>query len=176
MEASGTGNMKLALNGALTIGTLDGANIEIKEHVGGENMFIFGLLAEEVAERRRAGLDMTATIDASPALKEVLDGVESGMFSADDRNRYRDLVDGLRHHDYFMVTADFEAYRSAQQRRQRAVAGQERMVAHRRAQHGTDELVFGRPRDPRLRAGDLARGTGAHLKAKRAAPPRQSIR
>jgi starch phosphorylase len=114
MEASGTGNMKLALNGALTIGTLDGANIEIKEHVGGENMFIFGLLAEEVAERRRAGLDMTAVIDGSPALKEVLNAIESGMFSPDDRNRYRDLVDGLRHHDYFMVTADFEAYRSAQ--------------------------------------------------------------
>jgi starch phosphorylase len=114
MEASGTGNMKLALNGALTIGTLDGANIEIKQHVGGENMFIFGLLAEEVAERRRAGLDMTATVESSPALNEVLNAIESGMFSPDDRNRYRDLVDGLRHHDYFMVTADFEAYSSAQ--------------------------------------------------------------
>jgi starch phosphorylase len=70
--------MKLALNGALTIGTLDGANIEIKQHVGGENMFIFGLLAEEVAERRRAGLDMTATIESSPALNEVLNAIESG--------------------------------------------------------------------------------------------------
>src|SRR6187455_1813165 len=106
MEASGTGNMKLALNGALTIGTLDGANIEIKQHVGGENMFIFGLVAEEVAARRRAGLDMTATIEGSPALKEVLNAIESGMFSPDDRNRFRDLVDALRHHDYFMVTAD----------------------------------------------------------------------
>ena len=114
MEASGTGNMKLALNGALTIGTLDGANIEIKEHVGGENMFIFGLLADEVAVRRAAGLDATETIEGSPALKEVLNAIESGMFSPDDKGRYRDLVDGLRHHDYFMVTADFEAYRSAQ--------------------------------------------------------------
>jgi starch phosphorylase len=114
MEASGTGNMKLALNGALTIGTLDGANIEIKQHVGGDNMFIFGLVAEEVAARRAAGLDATATIEASPALQEVLNAIESGMFSPDDKGRYRDLVDGLRHHDYFMVTADFEAYRSAQ--------------------------------------------------------------
>lgn len=114
MEASGTGNMKLALNGALTIGTLDGANIEILEHVGAENIFIFGLLADEVTQRRSAGLDMTATIDASPALREVLEGLESGMFSPDDRGRYRGLVDGLRHHDHFMVCADFEAYRRTQ--------------------------------------------------------------
>jgi starch phosphorylase len=114
MEASGTGNMKLALNGALTIGTLDGANIEIKQYVGGENMFIFGLVAEDVAARRRAGIDATATIEGSPALKEVLNAIESGMFSPDDKHRYRELVDGLKHHDYFMVAADFEAYRSAQ--------------------------------------------------------------
>jgi starch phosphorylase len=114
MEASGTGNMKLALNGALTIGTLDGANIEIREHVGSENIFIFGLVADEVAERRRSGIDATAVIEASPALAEVLDAVESGMFSPDDRNRYRGLVDTLRHHDHFMVTADFDAYRAAQ--------------------------------------------------------------
>jgi starch phosphorylase len=114
MEASGTGNMKLALNGALTIGTLDGANIEIQQHVGGENMFIFGLLAEEVAARRRDGIDATATIAGSPALAEVLNAVASGLFSPDDKSRYRGLVDALTHHDYFMVTADFEAYREAQ--------------------------------------------------------------
>ena len=114
MEASGTGNMKLALNGALTIGTLDGANIEIRDHVGGENMFIFGMVAEEVAARRSQGIDATATIEASPDLAEVLNAIESGMFSPDDRSRYRGLVDALRHHDYFMVTADFEAYRTAQ--------------------------------------------------------------
>ncbi len=85
MEASGTGNMKLALNGALTIGTLDGANIEIRDHVGGENMFIFGLLADEVAARRREGIDATDIIDASPALAEVLDAIASGMFSPDDQ-------------------------------------------------------------------------------------------
>jgi starch phosphorylase len=114
MEASGTGNMKLSLNGALTIGTLDGANIEIREHVGAENIFIFGLLAEEVAARRNAGLDATATIAASPALTEALEDLESGVFSSDDTSRYRGLVDGLRHHDHFMVCADFDAYRAAQ--------------------------------------------------------------
>ena len=110
MEASGTGNMKLALNGALTIGTLDGANIEIREHVGAENMLIFGLTADQVAERRATGIDATATIAASAPLADVLRALETGVFSPDDANRYRGLVDGLRHHDYFMVSADFDAY------------------------------------------------------------------
>ncbi|MBI3567946.1 MAG: glycogen/starch/alpha-glucan phosphorylase [Gemmatimonadetes bacterium] len=114
MEASGTGNMKLSLNGALTIGTLDGANIEIREHVGAENIFIFGLLADEVAARRKAGLDATATIAASPALAEALEALEAGRYSSDDPSRYRGLVDGLRHRDHFLVTADFDAYRAAQ--------------------------------------------------------------
>jgi starch phosphorylase len=114
MEASGTGNMKLSLNGALTIGTLDGANIEISERVGAENMFIFGLKAEEVAARRAEGIDSTAAIQASPALAEVLDALHSGVFSPDDKSRYRNLVDNLRHHDYFMVCADFESYRATQ--------------------------------------------------------------
>jgi len=114
MEASGTGNMKLALNGALTIGTLDGANIEIRDRVGADNMFIFGLTAEEVALRRRAGIDATATIAASHVLTEVLDAVASGMFSPDARTRYRDLVTAIRHYDHFMVAADFDAYRATQ--------------------------------------------------------------
>jgi starch phosphorylase len=114
MEASGTGNMKLALNGALTIGTLDGANIEIRDHVGDQNMFIFGLLAAEVAARRSGSIDASDVIKASPALAEVLEAIASGMFSPDDRNRYRKLVDGLRQHDYFMVAADFDAYQVKQ--------------------------------------------------------------
>jgi starch phosphorylase len=114
MEASGTGNMKFALNGALTIGTLDGANIEIREHVGADNIFIFGLLADEVSARRRAGLDMSETIAASPSLAQALQDIERGVFSADDRDRYRDLVHGLRHHDHFMVCADFDAYHGLQ--------------------------------------------------------------
>ncbi len=114
MEASGTGNMKLALNGAITIGTLDGANIEIRERVGADNMVIFGLDAEEVAQRRAAHVDPGAAIAASPALGDVLRAVESGVFSPDDRGRYRGLVEGLRHHDPFMVVADFDAYWTAQ--------------------------------------------------------------
>ena len=114
MEASGTGNMKLALNGALTIGTLDGANIEIRDHVGAENMLIFGLTADQVAERRAAGIDATAAITASSVLADVLSAVETGVFSPDDRGRYRGLVDNLRHHDHFMVTADFDAYWATQ--------------------------------------------------------------
>ncbi|HLB98993.1 MAG TPA: glycogen/starch/alpha-glucan family phosphorylase, partial [Acetobacteraceae bacterium] len=105
MEASGTGNMKLALNGALTVGTLDGANIEIRELVGADNMFIFGLQADAVAEHRRAGLDAGASIAASPVLAQVLDAIESGEFSPDQPDRYRALVNVLRYQDYFMVCA-----------------------------------------------------------------------
>ncbi len=114
MEASGTGNMKLALNGALTIGTLDGANIEILEHVGADNIFIFGLLAEEVAERRRTGISAHAALEASPKLREVLAELENGVFSPDDPARYRGLVQTLRDHDHFMVTADFDSYYATQ--------------------------------------------------------------
>jgi starch phosphorylase len=114
MEASGTGNMKMALNGALTIGTLDGANVEIRERVGDDNIFIFGLTAEEVAARRAEGNDASATIAASPALHEVLQSLAEGAFSPDDRHRYAPLVDMLTHHDYFLVTADFDSYCAAQ--------------------------------------------------------------
>jgi starch phosphorylase len=114
MEASGTGNMKFALNGALTIGTLDGANVEIMEHVGRDNIVIFGLTAEEVEKRRRGGYDAGATIEASDDLKGVLDALRSGVFSPDDHNRYRPIADSLYHGDWFMVAADFEAYSKAQ--------------------------------------------------------------
>lgn len=116
MEASGTGNMKFALNGALTIGTLDGANIEILERVGNDNMFIFGMTAEQVALRRAGGLDSGDVIEASPILAEVLDSVANGVFSPDDRDRYRGLVEGLRHYDYFQVCADFDDYYATQRR------------------------------------------------------------
>ena len=116
MEASGTGNMKLALNGALTIGTLDGANVEIKERVGDDNIFIFGLTAEEVAARHRSGASARDAIAASPRLGEVMEAVSSGVFSPDDTGRYRDFANALRDHDHFLVTADFDAYYAAQRR------------------------------------------------------------
>jgi starch phosphorylase len=114
MEASGTGNMKFALNGAITIGTLDGANVEIMEHVGRENIMIFGLTAEEVEARRRIGYDPRAAIDASPDLRGALDVLSSGVFSPGDAHRYRPIVDSLTQSDWFMVAADFDAYAAAQ--------------------------------------------------------------
>jgi starch phosphorylase len=114
MEASGTGNMKLALNGALTIGTLDGANVEILDRVGSDNIFIFGLTAPEVEERRKHGLGARETIAASPVLRAVLDAVGSGVFSPEEPRRYHELVQGLTDYDYFATMADFEAYVAAQ--------------------------------------------------------------
>jgi starch phosphorylase len=114
MEASGTGNMKMALNGALTIGTLDGANVEIKQQVGDDNIFIFGLTAQEVEAHRSKGIDSSEIIAATPLLREALDEIASGVFSPDDPGRYRGLVDIVTHHDYFMVCADFQAYWDAQ--------------------------------------------------------------
>jgi glycogen phosphorylase len=114
MEASGTGNMKLALNGALTIGTLDGANIEIREHVGAENMVIFGMTAEEVADKQRAGFSGFAAIEASPRLAAVVDSLADGIFSPDDPNRFVPIVRSLLDYDRFMVAADFDAYWQAQ--------------------------------------------------------------
>jgi len=114
MEASGTGNMKLALNGALTIGTLDGSNIEISERVGSRNMFLFGLTAAEVEERRCQGTSPHAVIAANVTLREVLDAVGSGVFSPDEPGRFASLIEDLHHNDRFFVTADFESYAAAQ--------------------------------------------------------------
>ncbi len=114
MEASGTGNMKLALNGALTIGTLDGANIEIRERVGADHFFCFGLTADEVMARRAQGLDMSREIAASPALEAAIAALGNGVFALDDPGRFHDLAAGLRERDYFMVCADFERYVAAQ--------------------------------------------------------------
>jgi len=116
MEASGTGNMKFGLNGALTVGTLDGANIEMRDNVGDENIFIFGLTAEQVAEKRARSEVPRASIDNSPRLKEALESISSGLFSPDDRNRYRDLIGGLYDHDWFFVARDFDAYAATQRK------------------------------------------------------------
>ena len=114
LEASGTGNMKLALNGALTIGTLDGANVEIRQHVGAENIFIFGLTAEDVAGRRRGDMSGHPAVAASPALQQALQAIASGVFSPDEPGRYRELIESLLRYDRFLVTADFDAYNAKQ--------------------------------------------------------------
>jgi starch phosphorylase len=110
MEASGTGNMKLALNGALTIGTLDGANLEILDRVGADNMFTFGLTAGQVEERRRRPGQFTISLN----LQDALDRIAAGVFSPDEPGRYRDLVNDLMTSDWFMVARDFDAYADTQ--------------------------------------------------------------
>jgi starch phosphorylase len=114
MEASGTGNMKFAFNGALTIGTLDGANIEIMERVGAENIVIFGLTAEEVAAKRATGYNPREVIEGSRELCQAVHSIASGVFSPDDPARYAGLMDALYNSDWFMVAADFDAYAAAQ--------------------------------------------------------------
>jgi glycogen phosphorylase len=116
-EASGTGNMKLALNGALTIGTDDGANIEIRQQVGDDNIFIFGLSAAEVAAERAAGYQPMRIVDANPRLKAVLDAIGGGAFCHDEPGRYRALVDSLLWGgDHYLLLADFDSYVAAQAR------------------------------------------------------------
>jgi len=114
MEASGTGNMKFAVNGALTIGTLDGANVEMRDHVGAENIVIFGLTADEVNTRRAEGYKPREVIEASAELAQALTAIRSGVFSPGDPDRYKGLIDGIYDHDWFMVAADFDSYASAQ--------------------------------------------------------------
>ncbi|MBS1151281.1 MAG: glycogen phosphorylase, partial [Myxococcaceae bacterium] len=114
MEASGTGNMKFALNGALTLGTLDGANIEIREKVGAENFFLFGLTTDEVAQRKREGYRGRTVYESNSDVREVLDLIGSGFFSPEDKSIFRPLVDGLLDDDRYMVLEDFEGYRKAQ--------------------------------------------------------------
>ncbi|HEY2676756.1 MAG TPA: glycogen/starch/alpha-glucan phosphorylase [Steroidobacteraceae bacterium] len=115
MEASGTGNMKLALNGALTIGTLDGANIEIRDHVGAENMFIFGLTADQAAARRAAGYSPGRELETNPELKGTLDLIRSGFFSPGRPDDAKPIVDRLLSEgEPFLVLADFAAYAGAQ--------------------------------------------------------------
>jgi starch phosphorylase len=116
MEASGTGNMKFALNGALTIGTLDGANVEIRDNVGEDNIFIFGMSAGQVVEARQNAQDTQTVIDASQDLGDVLAAVAGGAFSPGDRHRYADLIGALRSNDWFMTLHDFADYAATQRR------------------------------------------------------------
>jgi len=115
-EASGTGNMKFQMNGALTIGTLDGANVEIIEEVGIENFFLFGLSTEEVGALQQSGYSPIDVYHSNPVLMEVLDLVQNGFFSQGDSTLFRPLVDTLMYSDPFLVLADFQAYADCQER------------------------------------------------------------
>jgi starch phosphorylase len=109
-EASGTSNMKFALNGALTVGTLDGANVEIRDAVGHENFFLFGLTVEEVQALYRHGYHSSSFIEGEPALARALSLLDSDFFCLADSHRYAAVVNTMRYHDHFMVCADFAAF------------------------------------------------------------------
>ncbi|WP_223759235.1 glycogen/starch/alpha-glucan phosphorylase [Myxococcus sp. RHSTA-1-4] len=115
MEASGTGNMKLMLNGALTLGTLDGANVEIREAVGDENFFLFGLTADEVITRKREGYRPRDVYNQHLELREALDLISTGFFSPEDKNLFKPLVDSLLEEDRYLVLADFPSYMAKQE-------------------------------------------------------------
>ncbi|MET0002592.1 MAG: glycogen/starch/alpha-glucan phosphorylase [Candidatus Thiodiazotropha sp.] len=110
MEASGTGNMKLALNGALTMGTMDGANVEMQENIGADNIFIFGLTTEDITRLNRQGYQPRRYYDSDPVLKRIIDMIANGFFSPEEPARYRMITDNLLNKDHFKVIADFKSY------------------------------------------------------------------
>ncbi len=124
-EASGTGNMKFALNGALTIGTLDGANVEIREEVGEENFFLFGLTAEEVYAKKAEGYDPMYYYNTDAELKLAIDRISSGYFSHGNPNLFKPLLDTLLYHDEYMLLADYRAYIECQERVSQAYRDEE---------------------------------------------------
>jgi starch phosphorylase len=128
-EASGTGNMKLALNGALTIGTLDGANVEIRDEVGADNIFIFGLTTDEVSRLREAGYNPQNHYQANKELRDVLDMIGSGFFSLDEPDRFKPILDSLlQHGDHYLLLADYASYIACQQNVENAYRDQKQWV------------------------------------------------
>ena len=125
-EASGTGNMKFSMNGALTIGTLDGANVEIREEVGAENFFLFGLTTEEVYDLKARGYNPGSYYESNGELKEAIDLIGSGFFSGGDQNLFTPLVDTMLYRDEYMVLADYQPYLECQERVSEAYRDQER--------------------------------------------------
>ena len=127
-EASGTGNMKFAMNGALTIGTLDGANVEIREEVGDDNFFLFGLQAHEVTELKATGYNPRKYYEENDELRTVIDLIGSGIFSSGDTEMFRPLIDNLLNQDRFMVLADYQAYVDCQKEVSAAYKDQDNWV------------------------------------------------
>jgi starch phosphorylase len=154
-EASGTGNMKFSMNGALTIGTLDGANVEIREAVGPENFFLFGLTAEEVHARSSAGYAPREVYESSPALKAALDAIASGVFSPDEPGRFRPIVDSLLERgDKYFVLADFDAY----------VRTQDEVDAlYTDPRHWTQKALLNMARMGRFSSDETIRGYARHI-------------
>ena len=114
-EASGTGNMKFALNGALTVGTLDGANVEIRERVGEDNFFLFGLTTDEVFDLKERGYNPMDYYNSNPELKRAIDGLASGQFSFGDKELFKPIVDSLLQHDEYLLLVDYQSYIECQE-------------------------------------------------------------
>lgn len=132
MEASGTGNMKMALNGALTIGTLDGANVEIMEEVGADNIFIFGLTADQVADTRNRGCNPRAYYETDAELKTVLDMIAGDLFCPGEPGMFQPILQSLFNQgafsDYYLILADYQSYVSAQEAVSRLYLDQEERI------------------------------------------------
>jgi starch phosphorylase len=124
-EASGTGNMKFALNGAVTTGTLDGANVEIRDRVGADSFFLFGLTAEQGFSLKEQGYDPMDVYASNPELKQVIDSLTSGMWTA-DREVFKPIVDSLLYHDEFLLLADYASYVECQDAAAQAYQDEER--------------------------------------------------
>ena len=149
-EASGTGNMKFSLNGALTIGTLDGANVEIREEVGAENFFLFGLTAAEVARVKAHGYLPRERYQENATLHEVIDFMASGALAGGDPRIFRPIVENLLDHDPFLLLADYQSYLEAPGPRERPLARPRRLDPPIHPQHRPHGQVLLRPLDPRL--------------------------
>jgi starch phosphorylase len=125
-EASGTGNMKFSMNGALTIGTLDGANIEIREEVGSENFFLFGLTSEAVFDLKSKGYNPEHVYESNAQLKETIDLIGSGLFSPEDPKLFKPLIDSMLYNDEYMTLADYQSYVDCQEEVSRSYGDQEK--------------------------------------------------
>ena len=125
-EASGTGNMKFALNGAITVGTLDGANVEIRERVGAENFFLFGLTAEEVLDLKQHGYHPRAYYEANSELMEVIGSIAAGEFSRGDKELFKPIVDSLLDHDEYLLLVDYPSYIECSEQAAQAYQDQDR--------------------------------------------------
>ena len=150
-EASGTGNMKLSLNGALTIGTLDGANVEIRELVGADNFFLFGLTEDEVVARKAAGYNPGTVYREDEELRAVIDEIASGYYSPPgEPDLFRPIIETLLMRDEYLVLADYRSYIEAQERVDAAVGRQGGVDGDVDPQHGADRVLLLRPLDARL--------------------------
>ena len=128
MEASGTGNMKFSMNGALTIGTLDGANVEIREEVGSDNFFLFGLTTPEVFALKQSGYHPLDIYSANEHLRDIIDLIDSGYFSHGNTDLFKPLVDSLKYDDPYLLFADFQSYMDCQQQVNTAYADKEQWL------------------------------------------------